>query len=425
MIGDIHWVVHDDSASGMIDEEEVMFKRRNIDTNNQGDERMFGFSYLPDNENYLDTACQTLRPQPVINALNEYYHEMNACGGRVKYAWGAKVDEAVSGTRVAVLDLLQLSNKSHSVSFTLNTTYGLNLLLSQLPKGVFKRIVTTDKEHNSVFLPSMTASSRLGVPRLVLERGNDGSVIYTLKDIEGAVVILNAISNIDGLGCPNLAGLIEDVHKSQGIVIIDAAQAMAHHAEKLAKTSADAVCFSAHKLYAPSLGVVVSKRTLIDMLDIHLVGGGMVQEVTKESYILTNGDYESRLEPGLQAYGEIIALKAALEWRAKLIKSGELEMRVKQLSSRLYESLASVEQFKLVNNAPSMVVSGFSEKYDAHRLAKFLSEAGVMVRSGYFCCHYYLHHKLESPPLLRFSAGLHTTDEDIDRAVTALRKFLS
>lgn len=72
-----------------------------------------------------------------------------------------------------------------------------------------------------------------------------------------------------------------------------------------------------------------------------------------------------------------------------------------------------------------MVVSGYSKKYDAHRLAKFLSEAGVMVRSGYFCCHYFLQHKVQSPPLLRFSAGLHTTEADIDKAVNSLRRFLS
>ena len=403
----------------------LMFKRKPTTQTEEGNERKYGFSYLSSKDNYLDTACQTLRPQPVIDALDNYYHKMNACGGRVKYAWGMKVDEAVGDTRQAVLDLLQISNKTHTVSFTLNTTYGLNLLLSQLPSGIFKRIVTSDKEHNSAFLPTMTASSQLGLPRVVLERDTDGSVLYGLKDIDGAVVVVNAVSNIDGLGCPNLSKLIDDVHKSNGIVIIDAAQAMAHHAEKLTKTSADAVCFSAHKLYAPSLGVVVAKHSLIDMLNMQFIGGGMVQEVGKDGYTLTQGDNESRLEPGLQAYGEIIGLQAALAWRAKLAKTGELESRVKQLSTQLYESLANIDGFELINSGPSMVVSGYSKKYDAHRLAKFLSEAGVMVRSGYFCCHYYLQHKVKSPPLLRFSAGLHTTDEDIENATVALRKFVS
>ena len=408
----------------MIVAREIMLRRKSKVLTEEDDIRQYGFSYLSSTNNYLDTACQTLRPQPVIDAINTYYHEMNACGDRVKYAWGVKVDEAVKDTRSAVLDLLQLSSKSYAVSFTLNTTYGLNLLLSQLPAGIYRRIVTSGKEHNSVFLPTITAASRLKIPRIVLERDADGSVVYEQKDIDHAVVVVNALSNIDGLGCPNLSKLIDDVHDSNGIVIVDAAQTMSHHAEKLIKTAADAICFSAHKLYAPSLGVVVTNRNLIDKLDIQLVGGGMVQEVGKDSYVLTQGDAESRLEPGLQAYGEIIGLKAALEWRAKLVKSGELETRVNQLSSKLYESLVAIEQFELINNGPSMVVSGYSKKYDAHRLAKFLSEAGVMVRSGYFCCHYYLQNKLQSPPLLRFSAGLHTTEDDIDKAASALRKFV-
>lgn len=387
--------------------------------------RHYEFAYLSVDDIYLDAACQTLRPQSVINAVEAYYQEMNACGGRVKYAWGLKVDEAVARTRSAVLNLLQLPEKSHSVSFTLNTTYGINLILSQLPAGRFKQIVTTDKEHNSVFLPTMTSANRLNIPRLVLERDSDGSVIYEQKDLDHAVVVINAVSNIDGLGCPNLSKLIDDAHGSNGIVIVDAAQAMAHHAESLAKSAADAICFSAHKLYAPSLGVIVTKRSLVDTLDIRFVGGGMVQEVSKDSFTLTQGDAESRLEPGLQAYGEIIGLQAALTWRAELVKSGELKTRVSQLSTQLYESLASIDQFELISTGPSMVVSGYSKKYDAHRLAKFLSEAGVMVRSGYFCCHYYLQRKVQSPPLLRFSAGLHTTEADIDKAVNSLRRFLS
>ena len=49
---------------------------------------MNDFDYLGEGEVYLDGACQSLRPRPVIDAINQYYTEHNSCGERVKYKWG-------------------------------------------------------------------------------------------------------------------------------------------------------------------------------------------------------------------------------------------------------------------------------------------------------------------------------------------------
>ena len=49
---------------------------------------MKDFDYLGAKDIYLDSACQSLRPRPVIDALNAYYTEHNSCGERVKYKWG-------------------------------------------------------------------------------------------------------------------------------------------------------------------------------------------------------------------------------------------------------------------------------------------------------------------------------------------------
>lgn len=147
---------------------------REPETNGRPD----GFDWLEPRDIYLDAACQSLRPRPVIDALTDYYTAFGACGGRVKYTWGSRVDEEVQGARDAVLDLFGLAGRTHAVSFTLNTTYGLNLLLGQLPAATFGRVVTSHTEHNSVFLPTITAAKRLGVDRLVLERTADGAIAY-------------------------------------------------------------------------------------------------------------------------------------------------------------------------------------------------------------------------------------------------------
>jgi len=391
-----------------------------LDPGRQGD-----FGYLQPGEIYLDAACQSLRPQSVIDALTDYYTTYNACGGRVKYAWGQKVDNAVADTRRAVLGLLGLSARSHAVSFTLNTTFGLNLLLQQLPHGRFDRVVTSHIEHNSVFLPTITAARRLGVERLVLDRATDGALLYEPAQLEKAVVVVNAASNIDGRQLTNLADLVRDTHARGGIVIVDAAQAMGHGRALLQRTEADAVCFSAHKMYGASLGVVVARHELLTSLELGFVGGGMVQDVREEDFDLVQGDPGALLEPGLQAWGEIIALGRAIQWLGTARPGGLAPAdHLTALSVRLHDGLAAIPGLTLMAPEPSPVISVYAPGQDSHRLAVFLSHSRISVRSGYFCAHHYLKEQLGLPPLLRFSLGLHSTESDIDTATQALARLM-
>jgi cysteine desulfurase/selenocysteine lyase len=366
-----------------------------------------------------------MRPTPVIDAIKEYYEKNNACGGRVKYKWGQKVDRKIEETRELVLGYLGVSSKNFVCSFTLNTSYGLNLVQQQLPIGVFERVVTSEIEHNSVFLTTIELSKRLGVERLVLDRAPNGELIYEKKQLKKAVVVLNVVSNIDGRSLKNIKDVISDVHTQGGIVIIDAAQAMAHCRDILVGCDADVICFSAHKMYASSLGVIVIKKKLLESLDIKIVGGGMVTAVRRDDYDLIHEDMASWLEPGLQAYGEIISLNASINWLRTTIINGQKPVDfTKTLSKRLFDGLSDISGLNIINNEPSTVISLYSEKIDAHRLASFLSESGIMVRSGYFCCHYYLIEKMQYPPLVRFSVGLQTTESDIDRTIAALTKIM-
>ena len=66
------------------------------------------------------------------------------------------------------------------------------------------------------------------------------------------------MNNVDGAMTTNLAELIADVHRGGGSVIVDAAQAAPHALDRLRGLPADAFCFSAHKMYGASLGVVVA-----------------------------------------------------------------------------------------------------------------------------------------------------------------------
>lgn len=386
---------------------------------------MKDFDYLQDGDVYLDAACQSLRPRCVIDSLNQYYAEHNSCGERVKYKWGVITDEKVNEARELVLKYLGLKARNYTVSFTLNTTFGINLILSQIDASKFEKIITSDIEHNSPFLSSIAFSTRTGLPREVVSRNEDGSVNLDSCDFNKAIVVMNCASNFDGRKLLNIKELIKKVHKSGGIVIIDAAQAMAHSVEILRGTEPDAICFSAHKLYAPSLGVIVWQNGLMEKLMPLFIGGGMVDDVTKDNYLLSAENKEhryTRFEAGLQAWGEIVALGEALKWLMKLPKS--TWQTLDSNSNELFDFLNSSDKVHLVNNQANPTMSFYVEGIDSHLLGNALSHEKIMARTGYFCVHYYLDHVLHLPPLVRFSLGLHNRPEDIEKVKKVMEKII-
>ena len=390
---------------------------------------MKDFDYLAKEEIYLDSACQSLRPRPVIDALNAYYTEHNSCGERVKYKWGRTTDEKVAATRHKILKYLKLSSRKYFVSFTLNTTYGLNLLLSQidLTRAGIETIVTSDIEHNSPFLATITCAKRGDIPRQVIKRAKDGSL--PIDEIpEHALVVVNCTSNIDGRLLVNIKEVVKMVHKKKGYIIIDAAQALAHHADLLHKTDADAICFSAHKMYAPSLGGIVIRRDFAKLINTSFIGGGMVDDVEEETYLLSkdNPDHAyTQFEPGLQAWGEIIALGAAIDWLNARTKEDKAALQAN--AEKLFNFLKKQKHLHLINDAPSITMSFYVDKkevgFDSHTLGAALADEGIMARTGYFCVHYYLDHVKHYPPLIRLSLGYHTRKSDIDKVIAALEKI--
>ena len=386
---------------------------------------MKDFDYLKEGDVYFDAACQSLRPRPVIDALNRYYTEHNSCGERVKYAWGKRTDEIVEGARLHALKYLKLKSKDYFTSFTLNTTYGINLILNQLKPELFKKVMTSEIEHNSVFLPTMTFAKDNKLPREIMKRREDGGIEIADYDFTKALVVVNAVSNIDGRELVNIKELTKAIHKAGGVLVIDAAQALAHNHELLQKTEADAICSSAHKMYGASLGVIIARRDLIPKLNTKFIGGGMVDDVHEDEYFLSAKNPEHTytiFESGLQAWGEIVAFDAALTWLEGLSKADKAQMH--ENCERIFEFLNSQPRVHLMNKTASPTFSFYIDGLDSHLVGEALSDEGIMARTGYFCVHYYLGQVLDVPPMIRFSLGYHVRKSDVDKVIKTLERML-
>ena len=173
-------------------------------------------------------------------------------------------------------------------------------------------------------------------------------------------------------------------------------------------------------MYSASLGIMVVRKDFVKYVETNFIGGGMVADVKKDSYDLLGPDHiYSVFEPGLQAWGEIIALKTAIDWLQKAKKTS----RVNEFADDIFGFLKTQPGVEVINHKATPVISFYHKDIDAHLIAKALSDEGIMVRSGYFCCHYYLKDLKKYPHLVRISIGLHNRPEDVEKIKSVLGRI--
>jgi cysteine desulfurase/selenocysteine lyase len=195
-------------------------------------------------------------------------------------------------------------------------------------------------------------------------------------------------------------------------------------------------------MYAPSLGGMIVRKDFVKYIDTSFIGGGMVDDVDLETYLLSAENPEhlyTKFESGLQAWGEIIALGAAIDWLENLPKTAKktLEENEQKIFDYFKENGTvgninmdkktrdkSGKKLHLLNNEPTSTFSFYVDGLDSHLLGEALAEEGIMARTGYFCVHYFLDHKMHFPPLIRISLGYQNTPEQIDKLLEELRKII-
>ncbi|MBQ6547564.1 MAG: aminotransferase class V-fold PLP-dependent enzyme, partial [Candidatus Methanomethylophilaceae archaeon] len=110
---------------------------------------------------YLDSACQSLKPDCVIKKVVEYYKEYPACGGRSVHSMGTRVSMGVDETREKVAAFFGCDDPNEFV-FTKNTTEGMNTIARGFGLKRGDAVVTTDVEHNSNHVQWLEMSKDVG-----------------------------------------------------------------------------------------------------------------------------------------------------------------------------------------------------------------------------------------------------------------------
>ncbi|MBU1975944.1 MAG: cysteine desulfurase [Nanoarchaeota archaeon] len=375
---------------------------------------------------YLDSACMSLRPNQVVDKINEYYKEYPACAGRSYHKFGKKVTDEVEKARKIVKDFIG-AKKEKEIIFSKNATESINLVANGMEFSEGDVVLTLDKEHNSNLLPWIKLKDK-GVIHEIVETNDDNT--FNMEKFEEKLdkhdekvklVAFGLTSNLDGVSIPG-SEIVKKAHKAGALVLFDAAQTVPHHEVNVKKLDVDFLAFSGHKMCGPSgVGVLYGKEELLMKLTPMIVGGETVIDSTYDSFELE--ELPSRLEAGLQHYAGILGLGCACEYLKK-IGMKEIEKHELKLNEIMSE-LMKLDKVEIIGPVDPKLRGGiFNFNIDGmepHNIAMMLDESSnVMVRSGAHCVHSWFNAKgLKGS--VRASAYFYNSEEDVRAFVDAVK----
>ncbi len=367
---------------------------------------------------YMDSACVSLKPKQVVEAVNRYYLEMPVCEGRSNHSFGRSLTQEIENARKNIQKFLNAS-QSREIIFTKNTTEGINIIANSLDLKKGDSILTSDKEHNSGFLPYNILEKK-GIKHKTFRFGDLGDFKKNL-DKSVRLVSLAYVSNIDGSENP-VEEIIKASHKNNSLVLIDAAQAVPHKEVNLKRLDTDFLVFSGHKALSPSgTGVLYGKLALLEKLNPFIVGGGTVKNSTYKEFEVE--EVPKRFEAGLQDYAGIMGLSAAITYLQN-IGMKNIEKYVDELTKFVSEEL--VKKGIKVLNYPSNkhgIISFNINGADPHVVSGLLGEsANILVRSGMHCAHPWFNaNKINGT--VRVSLYFYNTKNECEKLIKEISKI--
>ncbi|RUL88885.1 aminotransferase class V-fold PLP-dependent enzyme [Tautonia sociabilis] len=374
---------------------------------------------------YLDNAATTLKPWPVIRAVQAFDAEYPANVHRGIHTLSERATEAYESAREKVARFIGAA-EVEEVVWTRGTTEAINLIAQSWGRTFLKEgdeIVLSDLEHHANLIPWQMLAKERGVVLRFAEISDDGrlepeAVERVLSD-RTRVVAVTAMSNVLGTVVP-LEPIVAMAHDRGAIVVVDGAQGVPHRAIDVGRLPVDFLAFSGHKMCGPTgIGVLYGRRELLEAMPPAWGGGSMVLRVSREGAEWNELPY--KFEPGTPPIAQAIGLGAAVDYLSRL-DSEAVASHERSLMEYAHRRLAEVGGVRILGPEPEYkggILGMDVEGVHPHDLAQLLDRHGVAVRAGQHCAMP-LHHRLGLPATARASAYLYNTTDDFDRLAEAI-----
>jgi len=376
---------------------------------------------------YLDSACMSLKPNKVIEAMNDYYFNYPACAGRSSHKLGDKVTKKVKETRQLIAKFINAQNENEII-FTRNTTEGINLLANSIGLQKGNIVLISDKEHNSNLIPWLLLRDKIGIVVKIIPSNENGS--FNLNNFSKLIIGAKLVSivhtsNLDGVTNP-AKEIIKIAHQNKALVFLDAAQSIPHKKINVQDLDVDFLAFSGHKMLGPTgTGVFYGKYELLEKLEPFMVGGDTVLSSTYEDYKFL--PVPEKFEAGLQDYAGIVGLGEAVRYLSQFDFNDIAEHELK-LNTYITKELQKIPRIKIIGPENAQDRTGIVDFYmdgtDMHKFAIMLDEmANISIRSGQHCVHsWFANKKIFNSA--RVSLYLYNTMEEAETFIENLNKII-
>jgi len=378
---------------------------------------------------YLDNASTTQKPSSVIKKISDYYSFYNSNIHRAVYHVAEEATDAYELTRNKVCKFINATSLEEII-FTRNATEAINLVAYSWGRKKIKKgdiILLSEQEHHSNIVPwQILAKEKKAIIKYlkINERGN-----LSLNELESylrkykekiKLISLCHMSNALGNIVP-IDDIINIAHEYDIPVLVDGAQSVPHIKTDVKIMNSDFLVFSAHKMLGPTgVGILYTKKNILEEMDPFICGGDMIKEVHKENTSFNDLPY--KFEAGTPNIADVIGFSAALDY---LTNIGMENVRRHEIDLTKYalQLMTDLKHIKLygdtnLNNRGGIISFNLGDIHP-HDLATILNKYGIAMRSGHHCAQIMME-KLDVSATSRASFYIYNTKEEINIFINAL-----
>ncbi|MSQ26011.1 MAG: cysteine desulfurase [Dehalococcoidia bacterium] len=375
---------------------------------------------------YLDNAATTQKPRAVIEAIQRYYTEENSNIHRGVHHLSEVATRKYESARGLVRQFIG-AHTTREIIFTRGTTEGLNLVAASYGRANISKgdeIIVSAMEHHSNIVPWQMLCQEKGARLRVIPINDRGELLMDEfeKLLSPRTKLVSIVHISNSLGTINpVRRIIELAHAVGAVVLLDAAQSVAHTPIDVQSLDCDFLAFSGHKLFGPTgIGVLYGKQALLEAMPPYQGGGDMISSVTFEH--TTYNHLPHKFEAGTPHIEGVIGLGAAIAYvqSVGLHAIAAHEQRLLQYGTTL---LAELPKVRMIGTAREKagILSFVVEGVHPHDVGTILDTEGIAIRAGHHCTMPVMD-RFGLPATARASLSLYNTAADLDALVRGLHK---
>jgi len=376
---------------------------------------------------YLDNGATTQKPQIMIDALVKYYSTYNSNVHRGVHTLSQKATDAFEDARKAVQRFIGAKH-DNEIIFTSGTTDSINMLSTIVGEGLIKkgdRIFVAESEHHSNIVPWQFVCQKHGAELVTIPfvNGELDLDVYT-EELEKGCRFLAIAQISNSMGRVNPVEKMIPMAKAKGaLVMLDAAQSVAHGKVNVQDLGCDFYVFSAHKIYGPTgLGVLYGQLDLLESLPPYRGGGEMIQDVEMQKS--TYACLPHRLEAGTPNIADVIALQSSLEYLENLGIEAILAYE-KEVINYAYDEISKIDNIVIYGEKDnrSGAISFNHNTIHAYDIGTLLDKMGIAVRTGNHCAQPIMS-SIGIVGTIRASFAFYNTKEEVDLLIKGLKRSI-